>query len=75
MSPACQTITEMCEYSKIVRAEGRAEGEMTEKAESVFNLMRSSGVDFDATVKMLCYSEIAAELKPLVDAMLKTLEN
>lgn len=76
-----EEVAEMCEYSKIVRAEGeakgraegeakgRAEGEMTGKAESVFNLMRNGNMEFETAVKMLGYSDIANELKPIVVSM------
>lgn len=65
----------MCkEVEKLVNEKSEiryAEGTINGKAESVFNLMHSSGMDFKAAVNILCYSEIATELKPIVDAMLE----
>lgn len=60
-----EEVAEMCEYSKIVRAEGEIKG----KAESILNLMRNGNMEFEAAVKMLGYSDIANELKPIVASM------
>ena len=77
-------VTNMCrEIEKLVnangevrfaegQAEGEVKGEAKGKAESICNLMKNAGMDFDTAAKMIgCSEEDASALKPLVDAMIK----